>query len=82
MPGAGPNLSTGSRPTSTNKVYYFNWTPNPNIVWVDLKQIDFSKGSGIRMLNPRLPSAVGDMSSSFEKASLDRSAPLHPAKKK
>lgn len=59
----------------TNKVYYFNWTQNPNIVWIDLKQIDFSEGSGIRMLNPRLPSAVGDMSSSFEEASLERIAP-------
>lgn len=60
----------------SNKVYYFNWTQNPNIVWVDLKQIDFSKGSDVRMLNPRLPSAVGDMSNSFEKASLKRIPPL------
>lgn len=65
----------------TNKVWYFNWTQNPNIVWVDLKNIDFKAGSGVRMLNPRLPSAVGDISRSFEEASLERIPTFVPNKK-
>ena len=54
----------------TNKVWYFNWTQNPNIVWVELKNIDFSKVKDILMLNPRDKSAVGEISKAFRKASL------------
>lgn len=52
----------------TNRIFYFNWTKNPNIIWVEIKNVDFSKESAIRMLNPRNPSLVGDVSQAFEKA--------------
>ncbi len=48
-----------------NRVFYFNWVKNPNIVWVDLNQIDFSEGSGIRVADPKDPARVGDISRSF-----------------
>ena len=66
----------------TNKVWYFNWTQNPNIVWVELKNINFAKGSGIRMANPRNPSLVGEISRSFEEASLKRIPTFYKSKKK
>lgn len=45
------------------------------------KHLDFRlKGSGIRMLNPRLPASVGDMSSSLETASLENIPAFDPAK--
>jgi choloylglycine hydrolase len=33
-----------------NRVYYFEDTASPSLVWVDLKKIDFSAGSGVRKL--------------------------------
>lgn len=33
---------------STNKVYYFESTLSPNIVWVNLNHLNFDPGSGIR----------------------------------
>ena len=53
----------------TNGVYYFNWSENPNIVWVNLKNLDFSKDKPIMELNPREPALVGDVSKAFEPTS-------------
>jgi penicillin V acylase-like amidase (Ntn superfamily) len=49
----------------TNKVFYFDWTLTPNIVWVELKNLDFSKGQPVKELNPRQPNLVGEVSGSF-----------------
>jgi choloylglycine hydrolase len=32
----------------SNRIYYFESALSPNIVWVDLKALDLSPGSGIR----------------------------------
>jgi len=50
----------------TNKVYYFDWALTPNIVWVELRNLDFSKGQPVKEVNPRIPSLVGEISGSFE----------------
>ena len=50
----------------TNKVYYFNWVKNPNMIWIELKNLDFSAGKPVLVLNPRQPSLVGNVSRSFE----------------
>lgn len=50
----------------TNKVWYFDWSLNPNIVWVDLKTLNFGEGQPVKVLNPRNPSLVGDVSRAFE----------------
>lgn len=42
-----------------NGVYYYDWVENSNTIKVNLNSIDFSKGSGIRWLNPRLPDISG-----------------------
>lgn len=36
---------------STNKIYYFESTLSPNIVWVNLNSLDLSPGSGIRAVS-------------------------------
>jgi hypothetical protein len=33
---------------STNKIYYFESALSPNIVWVNLNNINFAPGSGVR----------------------------------
>lgn len=43
----------------TNKTYHYVWVENPEIIKVDLNTIDFSKGSGIRYLDPRRPNVNG-----------------------
>jgi len=49
----------------TNKVYYFDWALTPNIVWVELRNLDFSEGQPVKELNPRQPNLVGEVSGSF-----------------
>ncbi|MEM8671880.1 MAG: linear amide C-N hydrolase [Planctomycetota bacterium] len=49
----------------TNKVWYFDWSQNPNIIWIDLKKLDFSAGKPVLELNPRNPAMVGDVTSAF-----------------
>lgn len=48
-----------------NRTYYFNWVQAPNIVWVDLNEVDLSEGSGMRFVDPKAPALVGDVSTSF-----------------
>jgi hypothetical protein len=37
-------------PMKTNMVYYFDDSLSPELVWVDLKRLDFAKGTGVRKL--------------------------------
>lgn len=52
-----------------NRVYYFENTASPSLLWVRLADIDFSQGSGTRTLtmvgNPDLG---GNQTASFKKA--------------
>ena len=48
-----------------NRIFYFNWAQNPNIVWVDLDDIDFSEGTSVRMADPKNPALVGNIAGSF-----------------
>jgi penicillin V acylase-like amidase (Ntn superfamily) len=49
-----PNISTTIWRTvsdQTNRIYYFENTASPSIVWIDLKRLDLSEGSGVRRLD-------------------------------
>ncbi len=49
----------------TNRVFYFNWSLHPNVVWVDLKKIDFS--GNMRMLDVVSdPLMAGDVTGNFK----------------
>ena len=42
-------------------IYYFNWSMNPNVFWLDTKEIDFSNASGVRFIDPKNPSLNGNV---------------------
>jgi choloylglycine hydrolase len=52
-----------------NKVYFFEDTLSPSLVWVRLNQIDFKEGSGVRKLTLHgNPGVGGDQTANFKKA--------------
>ena len=65
-----PNISpTRWRTVSdlSNRVYFFESTASPNIIWVGLKDMDFSEGSAVRKLDLITnPDRVGDCTKQFE----------------
>ena len=50
----------------TNKRYFFELSTLPNLIWTDLNQIDFSEGSGVRVLDPDSMALSGDVTGKFE----------------
>jgi penicillin V acylase-like amidase (Ntn superfamily) len=69
---ARPNISATRRRTVSdlnNLVYYFESATSPNIVWVKLKELDFSEGAAIRKLDlVKEPDRIGNCSKLFEPA--------------
>ncbi len=67
-----PNISSTIWRTvadQKNRVYYFEDTASPGLVWVDLKVIDFQPGSGIRKLTLHgNPDLTGNQTSNFKSA--------------
>jgi len=52
-----------------NRVYYFEDTANPGVVWVKLEKLDFKEGSGTRKLTLVGKTDLGgDQSANFKKA--------------
>lgn len=45
----------------TNKIYYFNSTTAPNIVWVDLNKINFKEGAPVLSIDPTDIQLKGDI---------------------
>ena len=45
----------------TNSIYYFNATSAPNIIWVDLKKLNFAPGSPVLSIDPVDVNLVGDI---------------------
>lgn len=50
----------------TNKLYYFNSTSQPNIIWVDFKNINLNEGSPILKLDPADTGLIGEISKNFK----------------
>ncbi len=54
-----------------NKVYYYQSTNSPSIVWADFRKIDFSEGSGARRLQlDGNPDVGGNQTANFKPATL------------
>ena len=51
----------------TNKRYFFELTTSPNVIWVNLKQLDLSAGASVMELNPYESFYVGDVTDEFSK---------------
>jgi len=64
-----PNISSTIWRTvadQKNRVYYFEDTASPSLVWVDLKKIDFGVGTGVRKLQlAGNPDLRGNQSENF-----------------
>jgi choloylglycine hydrolase len=45
----------------TNRVFYFQSTRSPNVIWLALDELDFGSGAGVRALDPRDVALVGDV---------------------
>lgn len=46
---------------ATNKIYYFNSTSAPNIVWIDLNKINFSEEFAVLSIDPTYINLEGDI---------------------
>lgn len=52
-----------------NRIYYFEDTANPSLIWVNLDKLDFAEGTGTRKLTlAGKPPVGGDQTGNFEKA--------------
>jgi hypothetical protein len=69
-PGAGayPTWWTSASDLK-DRLFHFNLTSNPNIVWVNLNKIDFAAGNPVRLLDPKQRELVGDVTEKFVPAS-------------
>lgn len=67
-----PNISSTIWRTVSdqkNRVYYFENTASPNLLWIKLDRLDFRDGSGTRKLTlVGKPELGGDQSANFERA--------------
>jgi choloylglycine hydrolase len=67
-----PNISSTIWRTvadQKNRVYFFEGTASPSLVWVQLNRIDFQPGSGVRKLTLHgNPDLGGDQTANFRKA--------------
>jgi choloylglycine hydrolase len=53
----------------TNKLYFFELTNSPNLIWTDLNKLDFSAGAPVKMLDPSASiSLVGDLTGDYRPA--------------
>ncbi len=53
----------------TNRLYYFESTRSPNVVWMELDGLSFDADEPVRALDPRDPTLVGDVSHALRPAS-------------
>jgi penicillin V acylase-like amidase (Ntn superfamily) len=55
----------------TERVYYFQSTRAPNVVWLELDALDLSAGAPILALDPRDPALSGPITAALEPTALD-----------
>ena len=53
---------------TTNKLYFFELTTSPNVIWTDLKRLDFRPGAPVRTLEPDSIDLVGDVTRDYARA--------------
>jgi len=46
----------------THKIYYFNSTTTPNIIWLEMAKLNFSQGAPVLTIDPNDSSLVGEVS--------------------
>ena len=67
-----PNLSSTIWRTvadQKNRVYYYEDTNSPGVLWIKLDKIDFNVGAGVRKLTlTGKPDVIGDQSANFKES--------------
>ena len=53
---------------TTNKIYYFELTTAPNVIWTDLKKMDFRPRAAVRVLNPDSLDLSGEVTAGYRPA--------------
>ncbi len=53
----------------TNKIYYFNSTTAPNVVWIDFSNLNFAEDAPVLSLDPTDVNLIGEISKNLTKAS-------------
>ena len=52
----------------TDGLYFYQFTTSPFLIWVEMDEIDFSAGSGVRKLDlAHRPDRLGDVTSQFSR---------------
>jgi penicillin V acylase-like amidase (Ntn superfamily) len=54
---------------ATNRLYFFELTTSPNVIWTDLNKLNFNAKAPVRTLNPDSMSLSGDVSGAYSHAS-------------
>lgn len=52
----------------TNKIYFFELTTTPNVIWADLSKFKLDAGSPVMLLDPDNLALSGDVTAKFSKA--------------
>jgi penicillin V acylase-like amidase (Ntn superfamily) len=52
----------------TDRMYYFELTTSPNVIWADLAKMDGSAGAPVLVLNPADIALSGDVTDKFKPA--------------
>ena len=52
----------------TDKCYFFELTTTPNVIWTDLRAMDFRPGAPVRVLDPNSIDLSGDVSRDYRRA--------------
>ena len=72
-PGAGTYPTWWTSATDLkDRLFYFNWTSNPNVVWVNLNEVDFGVEKPVRFLDPRQTDLVGNVTGKFVPAPIGK----------
>jgi choloylglycine hydrolase len=59
----------------TDRVYYFQSTRSPNVIWLALDELDFAEGAPVLALDPREVMLVGDVREQLAPAQLPFGVP-------
>ncbi len=67
QPGTLYNTEYRTAIDLTNRRYFFELSTAPNLIWIDLKKLDFSSGASAMALDPDNINLSGDVTSKFHK---------------
>jgi penicillin V acylase-like amidase (Ntn superfamily) len=53
---------------TTNRLYFFELTTSPNVIWTDLSKLNLNANAPVQMLNPDSIGLSGDVSAAYRHA--------------